>query len=108
MSLFRRDAQILPAPGSIVAEFSNGQQALRFARENGYTVTAGINYPFAVRIPCEEPTESVAASPSGPDSRPPAPTPSETGGGFQLRARTAYGQLALDALLARLPRTGDV
>ncbi len=52
-------------------------------------------------------TES-AASPSA-DSAPSAPSPhQETEGRFFLRAHTAYGQLALNALLARLPRTGDL
>ncbi len=51
-------------------------------------------------------TESVAAPPSGPDSSSPLPQVPAVGGGFQLRAHTPYGQVALDALLSRLPH-GD-
>lgn len=49
---FRRDAQITPAPGTIIAEFTNAFDAMGFRRQkgNGYTVTAGINLPFAVRV----------------------------------------------------------
>jgi hypothetical protein len=40
-----------PVPGEIIAEFADSGDALAFARSKGrgYTVTAGINLPFAVR-----------------------------------------------------------
>ena len=55
MKDFRRDTNIRPVPGTIVAEFACGSEALEFASSKGYTVTAGINHPFAVRVKqCEE------------------------------------------------------
>ena len=45
------ERQTARRPGRIVAEFANGADALAFKRLKGatYTVTAGINYVFAVR-----------------------------------------------------------
>ncbi len=53
--LFRRDAHIKPRPGTIIAEFTNGPDALEFAQNQrakgkDYVVTAGINHMFAVRV----------------------------------------------------------
>lgn len=52
---FRRDAAIKPRPGTIIAEFTNGQDALDFVRTqrekgNDYSVTPGINHMYAVRV----------------------------------------------------------
>lgn len=49
---FRRDANVKPPAGLVVGEFANAQDALHFARYKGgdYTVTAGINLTFAVRV----------------------------------------------------------
>lgn len=49
---FRRDANIKPSPGTVIAEFDNAFDAMSFRRLKGagYSITAGINLPFAVRI----------------------------------------------------------
>ena len=48
---FRRDMNVKPRVGTIVAEFGNAADALHFSKAKGadYTVTAGINLVYAVR-----------------------------------------------------------
>ena len=61
---FRRDSTLEIPAGAIVAEFGNGRLALDFIRmclDRTYTVTAGINLPFAVRKICEHPIKHLRA-----------------------------------------------
>lgn len=46
------DSHITPPPGTMIAEFANGQDALDFSRLKGrkYTVTPGVSFVFAVRV----------------------------------------------------------
>jgi hypothetical protein len=61
---FRRDANIQPAPDTIIAEFGNGEDARDFARMKGpgFYVSPGINHVFAVRTAL---SESKLPAPSG-------------------------------------------
>lgn len=88
---FRRDSHLEIPAGLAVAEFANGTLALDFIRmclDKTYTVTAGINLPFAVRkrIP-ESAGDSTLATGAGAAPKPPlgaAP-------GFSLTALTPKG-----------------
>lgn len=114
--MFRRDTDLEVAPGTIVAEFSNGTLALNFMKyclPPGYTVTAGINMVFAVRKVCVHPIkhlravdghsecgacgvalESADCPPSVADARP-AQNLSERGRGFTLQEFTPKGQAGI-------------
>jgi hypothetical protein len=50
-ALFRRDRELPPPEGWTIAEFANGRDARLFAlaKGEGYTITAGVNLPYAVR-----------------------------------------------------------
>jgi hypothetical protein len=101
---FRRDANLEPPAGMAVAEFANGTLALDFIRmclDKSYTVTAGINLPFAVRkrIP-----ESAAATSHGPDADPTSVTPSRESGGFSLTALTPKGERLMPEIARMLGR----
>lgn len=52
MNEFRRDTQIQPSPGTIIAEFANGQDVLDFKRLKGpgYYISPGINQVYALRV----------------------------------------------------------
>ena len=69
MSLFRRDAYLGPPPsGTIVAEFANADDALQFWRlkgKRGFSLTAGINLCYAVRVACQHPVGQVRADEQG-------------------------------------------
>jgi len=123
---FRRDANLQPPAGMIIAEFTSGTDALHFARAKGprYTVTPGINHVYAVRVSedadtrkdsvrqaCDTPYDVLASSAASPsaDSARPAPTVEETGRRFSLHAMTPRGAALLpelQKLLSRLPH-GD-
>lgn len=117
-AIFRRDSNTEIAPGTIIAEFGSGPDALAFCRMKGdkaFSVTAGINHMFAVRKRCEHPvkhiradeqgmpactlcgqqlTESAARTPSGADGDPQAhmlPV-SPAGASFTLHALTERGR----------------
>jgi hypothetical protein len=50
-ALSRRFTDREPPPGTPIAEFANGHDALEFVKvckDKTYTVTSGVNMPFAV------------------------------------------------------------
>jgi hypothetical protein len=50
-ALRRRSPEREPPPGTSIAEFANGHDALEFVKvckDKTYTVTVGVNLPFAV------------------------------------------------------------
>jgi hypothetical protein len=77
---FRRDSRLEVAPGTVIAEFASGTLALQFMKfclPKGYTVTAGVNLPFAVRKRLESDAEATVE-----DAVPQVPTPSVPAGSF--------------------------
>lgn len=105
---FRRDQGVKFPPGTIIAEFCTGSDALNFCHSKGmkeYCVTPGINQMFAVRVRIPE---SEAAIPShGPAATQPVSESSGLGG-FSLLAFTDKGKAALESVIRRLPHTGDL
>ncbi len=102
---FRRDADIKPAPWTVVAEFANAFDAMDYRRIkgcDGYIITAGINLAFAVRIACEHPVKHIGVNAAG---RPECSLCGQeiTEPTFQLHALTPRGKSAIDELMRRLP-----
>lgn len=62
MSAFRRrSTDREPPPGTPIAEFANGHDALEFVKvckDKTYTVTIGVNMPFAVHKAIPEQAQS--------------------------------------------------
>lgn len=62
MSAFRRrSTDHEPPPGTSIAEFTNGHDALEFVKvckDKTYTVTIGVNLPFAVHKAIAEQVQS--------------------------------------------------
>lgn len=104
---FRRDANMVLPPGTLIAEFCIGSDALDFCHSKGmkdYCVTPGINQTYAVRVRIPE---SEAAIPShGPAATRPV-SESSGSGGFSIVAFTDKGKAALETLVRRLPHTGS-
>lgn len=103
---FQRDTGISPPAGTIVAEFVCPKDARNFAKQYGYSVTAGINYPYAVRVPVLESADDVrhvAATAA-------APTPSTSAQGprgFTLLAFTPKGKAAVPTIQRALDSLFD-
>ena len=87
MNPMRRDKAAELPPGTVIAEFANGEDALLFARMKGprFYVSPGINhFVFAVRTALGSVEET--ATPPGGLEGPPAitPTPGVVAGGFAV------------------------
>lgn len=100
MNPMRRDSAIKPPPGTVIAEFANGEDALLFARlkGRGFYISAGINLVFAVRTALES---TPAVSP-GPGRAPATPNPLGVAGRFELTALTERGREMLPLLREQL------
>lgn len=133
--MFRRDAYIKPVPGQVIAEFSCATQAMEFidkCLDRSYTVTAGINFPYAVRkaLPADLPYGHPTPWDDVPGDRDPylagdhreistestvgtvdpaaaaSSRSSACGGGFVLRALSERGRQAMPALESGLLAAG--